>query len=200
MLKFGLTGGIASGKSWVASQLRELNFRVLDADLLGHQLIEPGAAAYDAVVHEFGKEIVREDNSIDRKNLGAIVFADQKKLTKLNSILHPRIEEAMNAQFAKWQSEGITEPVFVEAALLIEAGMHKRLDGLVVVWCRPQDQITRLLARGFSEDEARRRITLQMPNEGKLKFATYKIDTSGTMQYTQEQVASLAKLLRTKET
>jgi len=200
MKRIGLTGGIASGKSWVASQLRELNFRVLDADLLGHQLIEPGEAAYDAVVHEFGKEILREDNSVDRKKLGAIVFADQTKLAKLNSILHPRIAEAMNVEFKKWQAEGIIDPVFVEAALLIEAGMHKRLDGLVVVWCRPEDQITRLRARGLSEEEARRRIALQMPNEEKLKFATYKIDTSGTMQYTQEQVAALAKSLRAAET
>jgi len=200
MKRIGLTGGIASGKSWVASQLRELNFRVLDADPLGHQLIETGAAAYDEVVRDFGTEILREDNSVDRKKLGAIVFAEPKKLTKLNSILHPRIEEAMNAQFEKWRAEGITDPVFVEAALLIEAGIYKRLDGLVVVWCKSEDQITRLRARGLSEEEARHRIALQMPNEEKLKFATYKIDTSGTMQYTQEQVAALAKLLKTRET
>jgi dephospho-CoA kinase len=200
MKRIGLTGGIASGKSWVASQLRELNFRVLDADLIGHQLIEPGAAAYDDAVREFGSKILRADNSVDRKKLGAIVFADAKKLAKLNSILHPRIEEAMNKQFAKWRAEGITDPVFVEAALLVEAGMHKRLDGLVVVWCRPEDQITRLRARGMSEEEARRRIALQMPNEEKLKYATFTIDTSGTMQFTQEQVAALAKALRSAET
>jgi dephospho-CoA kinase len=200
MKRFGLTGGIASGKSWVASQLRELNFRVLDADRLGHQLIEPGAAAYDDVVREFGKEILRADNSIDRKKLGAIVFAHPQRLKKLNSILHPKIEAAMNLQFEKWKAEGISDPVFVEAALLVEAGMHKRLDGLVVVWCRPEDQVARLLARGMSEEEARHRIALQMPNEEKLKYATYKIDTSGTMQYTQEQVAALGKTLRASET
>lgn len=200
MKRIGLTGGIASGKSWVASQLRELNFRVLDADRLGHQLIEPGAAAYDDVVLEFGNEILRADNSIDRKKLGAIVFAHPQRLKKLNSILHPKIEAAMNLQFEKWKAEGISDPVFVEAALLVEAGMHKRLDGLVVVWCRPKDQVARLLARGMSEEEARHRIALQMPNEEKLKYATYKIDTSGTMQYTQEQVAALGKTLRASET
>ena len=200
MKRIGLTGGIASGKSSVASQLRELNFHVLDADLIGHQLIEPGAAAYDNVVSEFGREILRKDASIDRKKLGALVFADANKLAKLNSLLHPRIEEVVNAQFARWFAEGITDPVFVEAALLIEAGMHERLDGLVVVWCRPEDQITRLLARGLTEKEALHRIALQMPNEEKLKYATYKIDTSGTMQYTQEQVAALAKTLRNAET
>lgn len=200
MKRIGLTGGIASGKSWVASQLRELNFRVLDADLLGHRLIEPGEAAHEDVVREFGRQILREDNSVDRKKLGAIVFADPKKLARLNAILHPRIEEATNVQFAKWRAEGVTDPVFVEAALLVEAGMHERLDGLVVVWCRPEDQITRLRARGLTEEEARRRIALQMPNEEKLKYATFKIDTSGTMQYTQEQVAALAKTLRNAET
>ena len=200
MKRVGLTGGIASGKSWVASQLRELNFRVLDADLLGHRLIEPGEAAHEDVVREFGRQILREDNSIDRKKLGTIVFADPKKLARLNAILHPRIEEATNAQFAKWRAEGVTDPVFVEAALLVEAGMHERLDGLVVVWCRPEDQIERLLARGLTEKEAHHRIALQMPNEEKLKYATYKIDTSGTMQYTQEQVAALARTLRDAET
>ena len=200
MKRVGLTGGIASGKSWVASQLRELNFRVLDADLLGHRLIEPGEAAHEDVVREFGRQILREDNSIDRKKLGTIVFADPKKLARLNAILHPRIEEATNAQFAKWRAEGVTDPVFVEAALLVEAGMHERLDGLVVVWCRPEDQIERLRARGLTEEEARRRIALQMPNGEKLKYATYKIDTSGTMQYTQEQVAALARTLRDAET
>jgi dephospho-CoA kinase len=200
MKRIGLTGGIASGKSWVASQLRELNFRVLDADLLGHRLIEPGEAAHEDVVREFGRQILREDNSVDRKKLGAIVFADPKKLARLNAILHPRIEEATYAQFAKWRAEGITDPVFVEAALLVEAGMHERLDGLVVVWCSLEDQITRLCARGLTEEEARHRIALQMPNEEKLKYATYKIDTSGTMQYTQEQVAALAKTLRDAET
>jgi dephospho-CoA kinase len=196
MKRFGLTGGIASGKSWVASLLRELDFRVLDADLLGHQLIEPGQPTREEVIREFGREILREEGSVDRKKLGEIVFADSAKLAKLNSILHPRIEEAMQAQFAKWQSEGVRDAVFVEAALLVEAGMHRRLDGLVVVWCRPEDQIERLRARGLSDEEARRRIALQLPAREKLKHATYTIDTSGTMQDTQKQVAALAEKLR----
>lgn len=198
MKKLGLTGGIASGKSWVANQLRELGFHILDADLLGHQLIEPGQAAHDDVVREFGSGILRDGNFIDRKKLGAIVFADPKKLARLNSILHPRIEEAMNVQFEQWRAQGITDPVFVEAALLVEAGMHKRLDGLVVVYCTVKNQIERLLARGMSEGEARRRIALQLPTEEKLKFATYKIDTSYTMQYTQEQISALAEKLQAR--
>jgi len=199
MLKLGLTGGIASGKSFVAARLREMNFRVLDADQLGHKLLEPGQSAYEPVVREFGDEILRPDKSIDRKKLGAIVFADPQKLAKLNSILHPRIEEAMRAQFAEWEKENPSDPVFVEAALLIEAGMHKRLDGLVVAWCRAEQQFERLVARGLTETEARRRIALQMPNDEKLKHATYTIDTSGTMEDTQTQVAALAGNLRTAQ-
>jgi len=200
MKRLGLTGGIASGKSLVASELRELGFRVLDADQLGHKLLEPDQSAYEPVVTEFGDGILRADKSVDRKKLGAIVFSNQEKLAKLNSILHPRIEAAMNVQFTVWQKENPTDAVFAEAALLIEAGMHKRLDGLVVVWCRLEQQIERLVARGFIETEARHRIALQMTNNEKLKFATHRIDTSGTMQQTQEQVAALAKTLRTPET
>jgi len=198
MLKLGLTGGIASGKSWVANQLREFGFHVLDADQLGHQLMEPGHAAYEEVAREFGREILRQDHSVDRRKLGDIVFADPKKLATLNAILHPRIEAAMNVQFESWRAQGVTDPVFVEAALLVEAGIDNRLDGLVVVYCRPEDQIERLRARGFGEEEARSRIALQLPNAEKLKHATYTIDTSGTMQYTQEQVAALAEKVRAK--
>jgi len=190
MKRLGLTGGIASGKSWVASQLRELGFHVLDADSLGHQLIERGQSAYQSVVDEFGENILRPDRSVDRKKLGAVVFADHAKLAKLNSILHPRIEAAMDAQFFLWEKENSHDAVFVEA------GIHKRLDGLVVVYCRPEEQIERLRARGLSEKEACHRIALQLSNEEKLKYATYKIDTSGTMQHTREQVAALAEELR----
>jgi dephospho-CoA kinase len=196
MLKLGLTGGIASGKSFVAARLREMNFRVLDADQVGHKLLEPGQPAYEPVVEEFGNEILRSDKSVDRKKLGAIVFVDPQKLARLNSILHPRIEQSMRTEFAQWEKENPRDPVFVEAALLIEAGIHRRLDGLVVVWCKPEQQIERLVARGLAESEARRRIALQLPNSEKLKHATYAIDTSGTMENTQTQVAALADKLR----
>lgn len=196
MTRLGLTGGIASGKSFVAARLREVNFRVLDADQLGHKLMEPGQSAYEPVVQDFGNEILRPDKSIDRKKLGAIVFADPQELARLNSILHPRIEDAMRAQFAQWEKENPRDPVFVEAALLIEAGMHKRLDALVVVWCKPEQQLERLVARGLVESEARRRIALQLPNDEKIRHATYTIDTSGTMENTQAQVAALADKLR----
>lgn len=196
MKRLGITGGIASGKSAVAAMLRELGFRVIDADRLGHEVIEPGTRAYDEIVREFGAGVVGVDGRIDRGKLGALVFADRAKLQRLNAIVHPRVEEEMVRLFAEWEKSGVKDAAFVEAALLVEAGYQKNLDGLVVAWCKPEQQIERLLARGLSEAEARRRIAAQMPAEEKLKFATEKIDCSGTMAETRRQVEALAKKLR----
>jgi dephospho-CoA kinase len=196
MLRIGLTGGIACGKSAVAGILREMGFRVLDADALGHEVIEPGLPAYMEIVREFGVGVIGESGRIDRGKLGAIVFADPAKLKSLNAIVHPRVEEGMVKKFAEWEREGVRDAIFVEAALLVEAGYQKRLDGLVVAWCKPEQQIERLIARGLREEEARRRIAAQMPAKEKLKFATEKIDCSGTMEWTRGQVEELAGRLR----
>ena len=192
----GLTGGIASGKSTVAAMLRELGFPVLEADLVSHKLMEPGQAAHDEILREFGSELADTEGRIDRGKLAAIVFADPAKLAKLNGILHPRVEEAMFRQFAEWEKEDPRDAAFVAAALLVEAGFLKNLDGLVVAFCRPEQQLERLLARGMTEVEALRRIAAQMPLEEKLKYATEKVDCSGTLEETREQVGSLAKRLR----
>ena len=199
MKRIGITGGIASGKSAVAGILRELGFRVIDADRLGHEVIEPETRAYDEIVREFGTGVVGADRHIDRGKLGAIVFADAGKLGRLNKIVHPRVEEEMVRQFAEWEKGGVKDAAFVEAALLVEAGYQNNLDGLVVAWCKPEQQVQRLIARGLSEVEARRRIASQMPVEEKLKFATEKIDCSGTLEETRRQVKELAKGLREKK-
>ena len=199
MLRLGLTGGIASGKSAVAAMLRELGFSVLDADSLAHKLVEPGQPAYEEVLREFGSAITDGEGRVDRAKLGALVFADRTKLDRLNVIVHPRVAEAVLRQFAEWQSEGTRDAAFVEAALLIESGIHQHLDGLVVAWCRPEQQLERLAGRGLSEDEARRRIAAQMPVEEKLRYATEKIDCSGTLEQTRRQVEALgARLHRSK--
>jgi dephospho-CoA kinase len=199
MLRLGLTGGIASGKSAVAAMLRELGFSVLDADSLAHKLIEPGQSGYEEVLHEFGSAITDSEGRVDRSRLGALVFADRTKLDRLNAIVHPRVEEVVLHQFDEWQRNGTRDAAFVEAALLIESGIHKQLDGLVVAWCRPEQQLERLAARGLSQDEARRRIAAQMPVEEKLRLATEKIDCSGTLGETRRQVEALAaKLHRSK--
>ena len=196
MLRLGLTGDIASGKSAVAAMLREMGFAVLDADGLAHKLIEPGQPAYDEVVKEFGSSIVDASGRVDRTKLGAIVFADQAKLDRLNAIVHPRVAEVVFSQFEAWRRSGVPDAAFVEAALLIESGIHKKLDGLVVAWCTPEQQLERLLARGLSETEALRRMAAQLPVEEKLRLASEKIDCSGTREETRRQVEALATKLR----
>ena len=199
MLRLGLTGGIASGKSAVAAMLRELGFAVLDADSLAHKLIEPGQPAYEEVLREFGPAITNGQARVDRAKLGMLVFADRSKLDRLNAMVHPRVADVVLRQFDEWENNGKRDAAFVEAALLIESGIHKHLDGLVVAWCMPEQQLERLTARGLSEDEARRRIAAQMPVEEKLRLATEKIDCSGTLEQTREQVQALAaKLHRSK--
>ena len=196
MLRLGLTGGIASGKSAVAAMLREMGFAVLDADSLAHRLIEPGLPAYDEVLQEFGPGVVAPDGRVDRPKLSAIVFADRARLDRLNAIVHPRVAEVVFRKFEEWQRSGMRDAAFVEAALLIESGIHKKLDGLVVAWCAPEQQLERLLARGLSEAEARCRIAAQLPVKEKLRLATEKIDCSGSLEETRRQVEALATKLR----
>jgi len=200
MLRLGLTGGIASGKSAVAAMLREMGFAVLDADSLAHRLIEPSQPAYAEVLQEFGQAVLAPDGRVGRAKLSAIVFADRARLDRLNAIVHPRVAEAVFRQFEEWQRGGMRDAAFVEAALLIESGIHKKLDGLVVAWCKPEQQLERLVARGLSEAEARRRIAAQLPVEEKLRLATEKIDCSGSLEETRRQVEALAAKLRRNQT
>jgi len=196
MRRMGLTGGIASGKSTVAAMLRGLGFPVIEADALAHRLMEPGQAAYDEILREFGRDLTGTDGRIDRARLAAIAFGDSEKLAKLNRIIHPRVEQLTLQQFADWEREGARDAAFVEAALLVEAGIAAKLDGLVVAYCRPEQQLERLRARGMSEVEAQRRIAAQMPVAEKLTYATEKIDCSGTIEETRAQVEALAQKLR----
>jgi len=196
MLRLGITGGIGSGKSTVAAMLLEMGFPVLNADSVAHHLSEPGQEAYDDVVREFGRSILQPDGYIDRAKLAAIVFADRAKLDRLNAILHPRVGQVMVRQFDEWERAGTHPAAFAEAALMVEAGLQKELDGLVVAWCRPEQQVERLRARGMSEEEARRRIAAQLPIDEKLKYATEKIDCSGSLEDTRRQVEDLSAKLR----
>jgi dephospho-CoA kinase len=196
MLRLGLTGGIATGKSTVAAMLRELGFDVLDADSLAHKLMQPGEPAYDQILRNFGASILDSDSRIDRAKLAALVFADPAKLARLNGILHPRVERVIHQQFADWSRNGTRAAAFVEAALLVEAGYHKNLDGLVITWCRPEQQLEHLRSRGFAEEEIRQRIAAQLHLDEKLKFATETIDCSGSLEDTRKQVEALASKLR----
>lgn len=196
MLRIGLTGGIASGKSAVAAMLREMGFQVLDADAVAHRLMEPGQGAHDEILRQFGSDVTDAEGRIDRARLASMVFSDAAKLAALNAILHPRVEKIMMDQFDEWERNGVRDAAFVEAALLVEAGFTKRLDGLVVAWCEPEQQLQRLRARGMSEADAQRRIAAQLPVEAKLQHATDTINCSGTMEETREQVRALAAKIR----
>jgi dephospho-CoA kinase len=200
MLRLGLTGGIATGKTAVAAMLRELGFDVLEADSLAHKLLEPGQPAYSEVVREFGASVLDNDARVNRAKLAVIVFADPAKLARLNAILHPRVEAVIHQRFAELAREGTREAAFIEAALLVEAGYQKNLDGLVVTWCRPEQQLERLRSRGFSDEDARQRIAAQLPVDEKLRYATEKIDCSGSLENTRKQVEALAAKLRNTTT
>jgi dephospho-CoA kinase len=195
MLRVGLTGGIASGKSTVDRMLRDRDYMVFDADAIAHELLEPGQATHDAAVREFSREILRADATIDRGKLGAIVFADPAKRERLNAILHPRIREISDDWFARLDRPGGPAIAFEDAALILEAGLRKYFDRVVVCWCRPEQQIERLKERGLSLEQAQRRSAAQMPMDEKRRLADDVIDCSGSLEETERQVeALLAKL------
>ena len=196
MLRVGLTGGIAGGKSTVAARMRELGVEVLDADAMAHHLIEPGQPAYEDVVREFGKEILQPDGRVDRKKLGEIVFQDAAKRALLNSIIHPRLFEVRERQLIELELAQPRGLAVIEAALLVEAGYYKRLDRLVVCFCRPEQQLERLRARGLTEEQARQRIAAQMPIDEKLRYADDVVDCSGALEETQRQIDALVGRLR----
>lgn len=191
MLRVGLTGGIASGKSTVASMLRDLDCPILEADPLGHELLEQGQAAYDEIVVEFGKAVLDPYGKVDRKKLGAVVFANAEKRARLNQILHPRILDVIRKWFGALDRPGAPEIAVVEAALIIEAGYNKELDRVVVCWCRPEQQLERLQERGFSLEDAKLRIDAQMAMDEKRRLGDEVIDCSGTIAETTRQVANV---------
>ena len=195
MLKVGLTGGIASGKSTVASLLRDHDCMVLEMDPLGHELLEPGQSAYDEVVREFGNSILGPGDKIDRAKLGSIVFADAAKRDRLNQILHPRILDVVLKWFAALDRPGGPEFAVVEAALIVETGFNQQLDNLIVCWSTPEQQTERLIGRGLTREQAQLRIASQMPAELKRNLADEVIDCSGSMQETERQVKNLVERL-----
>jgi dephospho-CoA kinase len=196
MLKVGLTGGIASGKSTVASMLRDHDCMVLEMDPLGHELLEPGQSAYDEVVREFGNSILGPSGAIDRAKLGTVVFADAAKRARLNQILHPRILEVVQRWFTALDRPGGPEFAVAEAALIVETGFHKSLDNLIVCWSTPEQQLARLIERGITVEQAKLRIASQMPAEEKRKLADEVVDCSGTIEETERQVKNVVERLK----
>ncbi|MDQ3010679.1 MAG: dephospho-CoA kinase [Acidobacteriota bacterium] len=197
MLKVGLTGGIATGKSYVLSVLGELGCEILDADLTAREVVEPGRPAFHEIVARFGHEILTSDGKLDRVKLGAIVFNDAKQREKLNSIIHPKVYEAQAHWLVKIGSRNPDAIAIIDAALLIETGSYRRFDKLIVVHCAPQVQLERLMARNhLSHEEAMARIASQMPSAEKLKYADYSIDTTLGFEDTRRQVKVIFMQLR----
>lgn len=197
MAYFGLTGGIASGKSTVAKMFAELGAWIVDADKIGHEVLGSSHSAYQEVVHYFSDEILDSTGEIDRKLLGAQVFADPEKLKALNAIVHPRIIARVDQLAAERTASHPGEVVLVDAALIFEAGIGGSFLKVIVAWCRPEQQVERLMAKaGFAREEAGRRIAAQMPPEEKRKRADFVIDCSGTLADTQTQVAELFPKLK----
>ena len=196
-LSFGLTGGIACGKSTVARYFQDLGAYIIDADRVGHELIEPGRDAYQEIIEQFGKEILGSDGRIDRKKLGPRVFADPQQLRLLNAIVHPRVIARMQELAVEQQRRNPRAVVIVDAPLIFESGIAGTMRKVIVAWCHPDQQLERLMAKtGVSREEAERRIQAQMPAEEKHRRADYRIDCSGSKEHTREQVVALYPALR----
>lgn len=197
MLRVGLTGGLASGKSFVGRTLADFGCTLIQADLLGHQVLLAGGGAYDAVVAEFGSDLLDESRQIDRRKLAARVFDFPDRLKRLNELVHPCVyqleEDLTEAAFAR-DSSGI---VVVEAAILIETGSYKKFDRLIVAVCTEEQQLQRAMKRdGFTAEEANARLRRQMPLAEKRKYADFVIDTSSSKENTVQQTRQVYESLR----
>jgi dephospho-CoA kinase len=195
MRVFGLTGNIGSGKSTVGAMLREAGIPVLDADRVSREVMVPGGGAYDAVVQAFGRGIVRDDGSIDRKRLGEIVFADPASRERLEKITHPAILEAMKEALAGIEREGHRAAV-VEATLIHESGRKGLFEAVISVTCDRETAISRLASRvGMPRGEAEARLRAQMDAGRKADASDYVIDNSGSLDETRRRVVALAGVL-----
>ena len=192
MLRVGLTGSIGVGKSYVGSVFVELGCYLLDADETAREVVSPGTIGLSEIVAEFGIDVLNPDATLNRKQLGAIVFGDRQKRLKLNAILHPRIIERQDQILNQRELIDPNGIAIVDAALMIESGGYKRFDKLIVVHCRPEVQLQRLMLRsGLSRDEAQQRIDSQMPQEEKQKYADYLIDSSDGFEVTHQRTVEV---------
>ena len=197
MLRVGLTGSIAVGKSHVCEVFRELGCHVLDADRTAREVVEPGTKGLAQIVDAFGPEVLLPSGELDRKKLGAIVFADKDKRERLNVIVHPLVIEAQDEWIRGVEAREPEAIAIIDAALMIESGGYNRFDKLIVVWCEPEIQLQRLMKRdGLSKDDAEARIRAQMPQEEKKRFADHLIDTSAGFDATREQIENVYAKLR----
>jgi dephospho-CoA kinase len=198
MSYFGLTGGVASGKSTAARMFEVFGARIIDADRVGHELLLPDSSAYPEIIGEFGREILEPTGEISRQRLGSVVFSDPEKLRALNAIVHPRIIARVEELAQNFSHQDPAAVILVDAALIFEAGIGGRFNKVIVTWCRPEQQLERLMRKGLTRDHAQARIAAQIPSDEKRRRADFVIDSSGSLENTRGQVeavyASLQKL------
>ncbi len=195
MLRVGLTGGIASGKSTVSRILAGLGALVVDADRIAREVLEPAGAAFDAAVARFGPGVLGSSGAIDRQALATVVFGDAAARRDLEAIVHPAVIAEIERRLAEAELEDRFPVAVVDAALLVESGFHRRLDRLIALRCGTEAQVARLAERGLSREEARERLGAQAPLEAKLAAAHHVVDTDVPIEETRAQVEALWKRL-----
>ncbi len=196
ILRVGLTGGIASGKSTVARTFARLGARVIDADRVVADLYRPGQAGFEAIVKRYGEDVLRPDGGIDRPKLSSVALATAESAAELNALIHPLVIAEEARMIADESSEGANGIFIVEATLLLESGGRDRYDRIIVVDVDPETQLKRAVARGLEEDEALRRMARQMSREERLELADYVIDNRGSAEETERQTRNVYEKLK----
>jgi dephospho-CoA kinase len=195
MLKIALTGGIATGKSYVLDQFRRRGVACLDADELAHGVTAAGTEAAAAITERFGAEMLAADGSVDRSKLGPIVFADPSARRDLEAIVHPAVYRAIQAGLRAFELVGDGAFAVVAVPLLFETGAEDKFDRVIVTACSPETQVSRLRERGLSEEAARQRLAAQWPTEKKAARAHHVVNTDGTFEDTKRQVEEIYEAL-----
>ena len=197
MLKVGLTGSIAVGKSYVVEVFRTLGASVLDADQTAREVVEPNTKGLKMIVENFGAEVLQSNGELDRIKLGATIFADEAKRQLLNSIVHPLVIEKQNDWLREKEAENPNNISIIDAALMIESGGYRRFDKIIVVWCDSVTQLQRLVSRNnLSEREALKRINAQMSQEEKKRYADFLIDTTQGFESARRQTVEVFEQLK----
>jgi dephospho-CoA kinase len=200
MLRVGLTGGVACGKSTVAKMFADLGATIIDADVVAHELYRPGHGVLKELVKHFGPEILKPDGELDRAKLATLVF-DGGRVEELNKIVHPAVIRQQDEWMRALGEKDPDAVAIVEAALILEAGAKDHFDRIIVVTCKPAQKVARFAQRtGLSEDAARadvdRRTKAQMPDEEKARRADFVIDNSGSAEETRQQVQRIYSELK----
>jgi len=196
----GLTGGIASGKSTIAKTFAKHNIPIVDADIVARQVVEPGKYGLNRIAFVFGKDVLLEDGTLNRKKLGELVFSNDDILVVLNRIMLPLILEEASTQMTKLYKSGHKIIVY-DAALICENGNADKYRPLIVAHCSKETQLARLIKRnGLTEEQAMKRINAQMSSEDKIKLADYSVDTNGTIESSIQQTKNIIGLINEKWT